>query len=124
MSDMGTKILVVDDDELLLGALDRFLRQAHFHTRTVAKAELVETEVAGFRPDLILMDIHLDTADGRIICDNLKSQAGTSHIPIILLTGLSYDEIALLDSQADAVIGKPYSNDSLLHVINQCLKMS
>ena len=120
---MGTKILVVDDDGLLLRALDGFLRHAHFLTRTVAKAELVETEVADFRPDLILMDIRLDTADGRIICDNLKSRAGTSHIPIILLTGLSYDEIAFLDSRADAVIGKPYSNDSLLNVINQCLKM-
>lgn len=121
---MGTKILVVDDDELLLGALDCFLRHAHFLTRTVAKAELIETEVADFRPDLILMDIRLDTADGRIICDNLKSQAGTSHIPIILLTGLSYNEIAFLDCQADAVIGKPYNIDSLLRIIDQCLKIS
>ena len=94
----------------------------HFHTRTVAKAELVEPEVADFSPDLILMDIRLDTADGRIICDKMKSQAGTSHIPIILLTGLSYDEIAILDCQADAVIGKPYSNASLLHIIHQCLE--
>ena len=120
---MGTKILLVNDDELLLGALECFLTIEQFQTRTVAKAELVETEVTDFRPNLIVMDIRLDTCDGRVICDKLKSQAGTSHIPIVLLTGLSYDEIAFLDSRADAVIGKPYCNDSLLHIINQCLKI-
>jgi DNA-binding response OmpR family regulator len=119
---MKKKILMVDDDELLLDALDCFLRHEHFCTYTVAKAEQVETAIEDFIPDLIVMDIRLDNADGRIICDKLKSEAATSHIPIVLLTGLSYDEIALMDCLADAIIGKPYDHRSLLHTINQCLE--
>jgi len=121
-SGMKKKILVIDDDELLLDALDCFLKHEHFCTRTVAKAEQVETAIEDFIPDLIVMDIRLDTADGRIICDKLKSEVTTSHIPVILLTGLSYSEIALMDCQADAIIGKPYDHKSLLHTINQCLQ--
>jgi len=119
---MAKKILLVEDDILLLAALDNFLIHELFFTRTVAKAQEVESAVEEFKPDLILMDIRLDTADGRTICDKLKSDVGTSHIPIILLTGLSYDEIAHIDCQADAIIGKPYDNGSLLYTINQCLK--
>jgi len=119
---MAEKILVIDDDELMLEALEFFLIQEHFQIRTVAKAERVELAIADFKPDLIVMDIHLDTADGRIICDGLKSNSGTSHIPVILLTGLAYDEIARIDCQADAIIGKPYDNGSLLHTIHQFLK--
>jgi len=118
---MKKKILVVEDDTLLLSALDNFLIHEDFLTRMVAKAQEVESEVEEFKPDLILMDIFLDTADGRIICDKLKSNPSTLYIPIILLTGLSYEEIALFDCQADAIVGKPYDNRSLLHTINQCL---
>lgn len=119
---MAERILVIDDDELMLEALEMFLIQEEFHIRTLAKAELVELAVADFKPDLIVMDIRLDTADGRIICDGLKSNSGTSHIPIILLTGLGYDEIARIDCQADAIIGKPYDNGALLYTIHQSLK--
>jgi len=119
---MAEKILVIDDDELMLEVLEVFLTQEDFHIQTVAKAQLVELAIANFKPDLIVMDIRLDTADGRTICDELKSNSGTSHIPVILLTGLGYDEIAWIDCQADAIIGKPFDNGSLLHTINQFLK--
>jgi DNA-binding response OmpR family regulator len=119
---MGKKILVVEDDNLLLEALDNLLMHEHFLTRTVVRAEEVESEVLDFLPDLIIMDIRLDSGDGRIICDKIKSEIATSHIPIVLLTGLSYDEIALIDCKADAIIGKPYDNTSLLRTIDQCLK--
>ncbi|RBQ08923.1 response regulator [Pedobacter miscanthi] len=119
---MEKKILVVEDDVLLRAALDNFLTHEHFQTLAVGKAQEVGPAVEEFRPDLILMDIRLDGDDGRIICDQLKAQDAASHIPIILLTGLSYDEIALIDCQADAIIGKPYDNSALLHTINQCLK--
>lgn len=116
---MGAKILVIDDDILMLGVLDCFLTVEGFQTLSLEKARFVDYAVSDFRPDLILMDIHLDTADGRTICDGLKSRADTSHIPIILLTGLDYNEIARIDCQADAIIGKPYENASLLLTINQ-----
>jgi DNA-binding response OmpR family regulator len=118
---MRKRILVVDDDELLLAALGGFLLMEGFDTQAVSRAVLVDDAVAAFKPDLIVMDIMLDTADGRIICDRLKSDAGTSHIPIILLTGLSYSEIAEIDCKADAIVGKPYDR-SLMRTIGQLLK--
>ena len=119
---MNNKILLIDDDELMLEALDCFLMMEHFNTHKVAKAEQIIQSVNDFKPDLIVMDIRLDTADGRTVCDELKSKTSTSHIPIILLTGLTFDEIAYIDCSADAIIGKPFLNSSLLHTINQLLK--
>jgi len=119
---MGKKILVIDDDELMLRALDCLLMHEEFQTKTLAKAELIENVVSDFRPDLIVMDIRLDTADGRTVCDRLKADESTSHIPIILLTGLTFNEIAHMDCHADAIIGKPFKNSSLLHTIKQFLR--
>lgn len=118
---MQKRILVIDDDELMLGALDSFLRFEKFDTETVARAELIYQAVASFNPDLIIMDIKLGNADGRLICDDLKDNLTSSNIPIILLTGLSYWEIALIDCKADAIIGKPYESSSLLNTIDQLL---
>ncbi|WP_316846919.1 response regulator transcription factor [Pedobacter psychrodurus] len=119
---MQKRILVIDDDELMLGALDSFLVFENFLTETVVSAKLIDQALAGFKPDLIIMDIRLDAADGRLICDELKGKSGSSGIPIILLTGLSYREIALIDCKADAIIGKPYESSSLLNTIDQLLK--
>lgn len=121
---MEKKILVVEDDIFVLTALDNFLIHENFHTRTVAKAQEVTSAVEEFKPDLIVMDICLDTADGRTICDKLKAETGTAHIPIVLLTGLSYEAISRIDCQADAIIGKPFENGSLLSTISKCLEMA
>jgi signal transduction histidine kinase/ligand-binding sensor domain-containing protein/DNA-binding response OmpR family regulator len=75
-------------------------------------------------PDLILSDIVMKDGDGLDLCQTLKQDSSLSHIPIILLTGSSSDELQLkaMNTGADDYIKKPFDKDILIARVNGILK--
>jgi DNA-binding response OmpR family regulator len=115
------KILVIDDDLSLLEALEAFLYQENFEARSSSQHQSIHEIILDFNPDLIILDINLGDADGRSICDELKSNNSTAYIPVLLLTGLSYEDISQIDCLADGIIGKPFESSQLLFHIKELL---
>ena len=71
-------------------------------------------------PDLILCDVNLPDKSGFEICELLKKDLRTSHIPVVILTALENKESYLkgLQSGADLYLTKPFS----FSILNQSLK--
>lgn len=107
---MKQKLLIVDDQEDLLGFLTEILGgQYDVFTALHAKAalEVLDKQVI----HLIISDVMMPGLNGFELCDMLKKHIDYCHIPIILLTAKNsyHAKIEGLETGADAYIGKPFS---------------
>ncbi len=70
-------------------------------------------------PDLILLDIFLEGEDGRDICNRLKSNEQTKHIPVVLLSAHANSQQTMRDCNTDDFLAKPFHLDALLRLVEQ-----
>lgn len=101
------KILIVDDDENIHDIIKLIFEEEHYHIKGLLDAsdfELEET-IAGFLPDVILLDIFIGQHDGRDICNRLKFNPRTASVPVILLSAVNMDN---LSCSPDDTIEKPF----------------
>jgi YesN/AraC family two-component response regulator len=121
-ADKPVLLLVEDNDDVAI-----YIRACTEDDYQVIRAEngqmgieLALTNV----PDLILSDVLMPQKDGFQLCDTLKNDQRTSHIPIILLTaraGLS-DRISGLRHGADAYLVKPFQREELTAILANLLQ--
>lgn len=76
-------------------------------------------------PDIIISDVMMPEKDGFEVCEMLKTNEATSHIPIILLTALAEVEARIkgLKRGADAYLAKPFEEEELLVRISSLIKL-
>ena len=107
------KILVVDDEPAMVGALGAILGQAGH--RIVAAYDGMEAldRFRAEQPDVVLLDLAMPGLDGERVCRAIRAEAET---PIIVVTGERDDAstVELLDAGADDYVRKPFRGDELL----------
>ncbi len=104
-------ILVVEDEEDILELLRYNLAKEGFRVTGVVSGEEAVRAARSTPPDLIVLDLMLPGMDGLTVCRELKMDAKTREIPIIILTakGEEADIVAGLELGADDYIIKPFS---------------
>jgi two-component system, cell cycle response regulator DivK len=119
MSDMPSKILIVEDNEMNRDMLSRRLEKRGYQVITAENGELGVQLAIAQTPDLILMDIGLPGMDGNAATRILKADPGTSHIPIIGLSAnaMEADRQESLNAGCDDYDTKPIEIDRLLQKI-------
>ncbi len=116
MEQQTKKILVVDDDPDILDALQFMLEDAGYKVTTTEKGEYAENlhDTNGGLPDVIILDVLLSGKDGRLICQKLKSQEETKHIPVIMMSAHNNAGQSATLVGADEFMAKPFDADELL----------
>ena len=107
MGKFMTRILVIEDDELIIEPVVKALSDIGYKVLTAQNGKQGLEFALEKSPDLVLLDIMLPGMDGWEVCKALRAN---SPIPIIMVTAKSMmgDVEAAFDAQADDYVSKPY----------------
>lgn len=115
------KILVVDDDLDILSLVKIILSVNNFDVEAISRWEDIDNRMDNFKPDLVLLDVSLGSADGRDICKRMRTADETSDIPVILFSANAEMGKYIDDCRAQAFIPKPFELTDLINTIKTCL---
>lgn len=116
-------IFVIDDDKEHLDYISRMLKHDYL-IEAFADCDNVFDEITRKNPTLIISDVMIGNEEqGFKLCKRIKSDIATSHIPVILLTGLASekDKLSGYEMGADAYVEKPFNAEYLQVRIKQLL---
>lgn len=105
---MGKRILLVDDEPLILKGLKYTLEQEGYETDSAMDGEEALAKFFATTYDMILLDVMLPKLDGISVCQRIREH---SNVPIIMLTakGEDMDKILGLEYGADDYMTKPFN---------------
>jgi CheY-like chemotaxis protein len=116
-------ILLVEDNNELREAVKKELDE-DFNVITASNGKEGLLIALSKNPDLIITDVMMPEMDGKELCNLLKTNFKTSHIPVIMLTALADidDKIRGLETGADAYVEKPFNVQVLKATMNNLIR--
>lgn len=115
---MAKTILVVDDEKDILTELEFILRKKGFEVITAVNGQQALGLVKKSKPDLIILDLFMPIVGGVQFGKEIKTNAETKNIPVILLTA-SVDNVEekRIECMADAYVLKPFDYREVMEKI-------
>ncbi|MFD0766466.1 PleD family two-component system response regulator [Mucilaginibacter lutimaris] len=115
---MCKKILIVDDNELIVEVMSYILINSGYEVSSLANGEHVIEEVQNTRPDLLILDANMPGMDGRDICKILKLNKETMRTPVIICSAEDdIDATLAQDGAPDDILHKPFDMTALINKV-------
>ena len=115
------RVLVVEDQKVAALFATRVLEKAGMRVRALADALTLLEALTEFRPDLILMDLHMPGANGLELTQIIRQQEGFLNTPVVFLSG-EVDPNRQMDALrvgGDDFLAKPVAVDRLLDTVRR-----
>jgi DNA-binding response OmpR family regulator len=121
---VARKILVIDDESVLVETIAYNLEQAGYQVITAGDGTSALQAAYRELPDLIILDIMLPEMDGLEVCRQLRRESSTATTPIMMLTakGDEIDKVVGLEVGADDYVTKPFGRRELLARVRALLR--
>jgi DNA-binding response OmpR family regulator len=123
-SAMTSRVLLVDDDARLSAMVGDYLRSGGFDVDAVGTLAAGRERLSAQGYDALVLDLMLPDGDGLDLCRELRHQARTRHLPLLMLTarGEPLDRIVGLELGADDYLPKPFEPRELLARVKALLR--
>ncbi|MDQ3026579.1 MAG: Hpt domain-containing protein, partial [Pseudomonadota bacterium] len=114
-------VMVVDDSLTVRKITSRMLTREGFEVATAKDGVDALQQLQELKPDCILLDVEMPRMDGFEFARNLRADAGTRAIPIIMITSRTAEKHRnrALELGVNEYMGKPYQEDQLLALIRR-----
>lgn len=117
------RVLVVEDTPSEMELISHYLRENGYSVVNAINAKDALNRIEEYHPDLIITDVVMPGMSGFELCRNLKKNAGTATIPIIVCSSKNQeiDRVWAMRQGAAAYVIKPFSRDDLLAAVRSAL---
>ena len=121
MSNNKFKVLVIEDDNKIIGLITAMLEANSFCVYTAGKCRLGKAMFLSHNPDIVILDLGLPDADG---LDFIRFARETSSVPIIILSARTeeQDKVTALDLGANDYVTKPFGTAELMARMRAALR--
>jgi DNA-binding NarL/FixJ family response regulator len=122
----NARLLLVDDDSTCTALLSRYLMSKAYQVAIAEDGCQAIEQLDEALPDLIISDIMMPKMDGFTLLQQIKQNANTTWIPVILLSAktASCDRLKGLNAGANAYLTKPFSLKELLAHVQTLIQLS
>ncbi len=122
---MPARILIVDDTPASAKVLAAKLTAEYYDVVVATSGPEALINAAEDDPDIILLDVMMPDMNGFEVCDRLKADARTAHIPVVMVTALGGrdDRIQGLAAGADEFLTKPVDDTTLMARVRSLLRL-
>ena len=107
----------MEKDDAILEIVCYVLKDAGYDVRALNAEDGIYDHISSYNPDIILLDIVTPTPKGTEVCNTLKTNKKTKHIPVIVFSTHPKVTQTIKQVCADEVLPKPFDVDELLKVI-------
>ena len=123
---MSSRLLLIDDDSRLTGMLGDYLRASGFVVEVAGSLSNGRARIAAQPFDALVLDLMLPDGDGLDLCRELRADARTRQLPLLMLTarGEPMDRVLGLELGADDYLPKPFEPRELLARVKALLRRS
>jgi DNA-binding response OmpR family regulator len=110
------RVLLVDDDPIIVRLLDVNFRMAGFSVRSATRGDEALALARSDPPDAIVMDVMMPGMDGLEVCRRMRDVASLAETPVIFLTAraglVTDDDLGSID-----VVPKPFDPDHVVGLV-------
>jgi DNA-binding response OmpR family regulator len=121
-SNTHKNILVIEDNHAILDVITLILQSEAYNVNGLSKSANYMQHIDEVRPDLLILDIMLPDADGRVLLQDLRNNHNTKDIPVLMISARYTEEnLQHGEHKPNGFLAKPFDIDDLLDRIEGIL---
>jgi CheY-like chemotaxis protein len=120
---MEKRILLADDSLTIQKVVELTFADSDYRVTAVSNGRVALERVREEPPDLILADVVMPEKNGYELCEEIKRNPATAHIPVVLLAGTfePFDRARAEGLDCDAIVSKPFDSRELFRKVEALL---